>query len=343
MRTLPAMSVVRPRPRLLAPALAAGVVVLGAAGCGGGGSSSSAATAAPVPPDVKAAETVSLGSFPKPAGRSLQEIANTLQPGPQVGLASSVFTPGVNRLAFGMIGSDGGFLYAPSAVYIARTPTDPAEGPYPAPADPMTVRSPYQSRTAASGSGEIKAIYSAKVPFRSVGRHAVLVASRSGGKLLGGTTTVDVARRTSIPGVGERPPAVDTPTVASVGGDVKKLDTRVPPSDMHDVSFKDVLGKRPTVLLFATPQFCQSRVCGPVTDIAVQLKAAYGDRVAFIHNEVYRDNNPKLGLRPQLTAFGLKTEPWLFAVNRQGRIVARLEGAFGVSAFRAAVEKALNG
>ncbi len=337
------MSVARPPSRLLAPALVAGAVVLGAAGCGGGGTSSSAATAAPVPPEVKAAETVPVARFPKSAGRSLQQIANTLQPGPQVGLASSVFTPGVNRLAFGLIGSGGGFLYAPSVVYLARGPDAPAQGPYPAPADPMTVRSPYQSRTAASGSGDIKAIYAANVPFRSAGRHAVLVASRSGGRLLGATTTVDVVRRTAIPGVGERPPAVATPTAASVGGDLKAIDTRVPPSDMHDVSFKDVLGKRPAVLLFATPQFCQSRVCGPVTDIAVQLKAAYGNRVAFIHNEVYRNNDPKQGLRPQLTAFHLQTEPWLFVVGRDGKIVARLEGAFGVNAFRAAVEKALQG
>lgn len=336
------MTAARPRFRLLAPALAAGAVVLAAAGCGGGGGGSkAAATAAPVPPAVKAAQTVPLAKFPKPNGRSLQEIANTLQPGPQVGLASSVFTPGVNRLAFGLIGTGGGFFYAPSAVYVARTPGSLAEGPYPAPADPMTVRPPYLSRTSAADPGDIKAIYSADVRFRSPGTHAVLVASSSGGKLVGGTTTVQVAKRTAIPGVGDRPPAIATPTVASVGGNVKSIDTRVPPSNMHEVSFKDVLGRKPVALLFSTPQFCQSRVCGPVTDIAVQMQAAYGKRMAFIHNEVYRDNNPKKGLRPQLLAFNLRTEPWLFVVNREGVIVARLEGAFGVDAFRAAIEKAL--
>ena len=41
---------------------------------------------------------------------------------------------------------------------------------------------------------------------------------------------------------------------------------------MHAVSFKDVLGKRPIALLFSTPQLCISKVCGPVTDIAVQLE-----------------------------------------------------------------------
>jgi len=335
------MTVLPPRFRLLVPALAAGALVLAAAGCGGGSGSGAAATAAPVPPAVKAAQTVPLSQFPKPNGRSLQEVANALQPGPQVGLASSVFTPGVNRVAFGLIGADGGFLYAPSAIYVARTPNSPAEGPYPAPTDPMTVRPPYQSRSAAAGDNDIKAVYAAHVRFNSSGPHALLVATRSGGKLLGGTTTVEVAKRTPIPGVGDRPPAIATPTVASAGGDVRSIDTRIPPDDMHQVSFKDALGHKPIALLFATPQFCQSRVCGPVTDIALQMQAAYGKRMVFIHNEVYRDNNPKKGLRPQLLAFHLRTEPWLFVVNAKGRIVARLEGAFGVDAFRAAVQKAL--
>ena len=42
---------------------------------------------------------------------------------------------------------------------------------------------------------------------------------------------------------------------------------------MHDVDFADALGKKPVVLLFATPLLCQSRVYGPVADIAEEVKA----------------------------------------------------------------------
>jgi hypothetical protein len=94
-------------------------------------------------------------------------------------------------------------------------------------------------------------------------------------------------------------------------------------------------------LLFATPQLCQSRVCGPVTDIALQTEHEFGDRVTFIPNEVYVDNDANKGLRPQLAAFHLRTEPWLFTFDRQGRVAARLEGAFAVRSFRRAVEAAL--
>jgi hypothetical protein len=94
-------------------------------------------------------------------------------------------------------------------------------------------------------------------------------------------------------------------------------------------------------LLFSTPQLCTSRVCGPVTDVAVSLQQQFAGRIAFIHQEVYVNNNPQKGLRPQLNAFHLRTEPWLFAIDRRGVIVARLEGAFGVNELRAALKAAL--
>ena len=110
---------------------------------------------------------------------------------------------------------------------------------------------------------------------------------------------------------------------------------------MAAVSLNQVLGKRPVALLFSTPQLCVSRVCGPVTDIAVQLQHRFGNKVAFIHQEVYVDNQPSKGLRSQLKAFHLRTEPWLFAINRHGTIVARLEGAFGTTELTQAIQAAL--
>lgn len=161
------------------------------------------------------------------------------------------------------------------------------------------------------------------------------------GKLVGAASQVEVRRSSPIPGVGDRPPRVSTDTVARAKGNVGAIDTRVPHDDMHRVDFRDVIGKRPVVLLFSTPQLCQSRVCGPVTDLELELEHTYGKRVTFIHQEVYRDNEIKKGLRPPLKAFHLETEPWVFAFNRNGRVAPRLEGAFGINVFRSSVEAAL--
>jgi len=37
----------------------------------------------------------------------------------------------------------------------------------------------------------------------------------------------------------------------------------------------------------------------------------------------------------------VQTEPWLFAIKRDGTIAARVEGSFGVNAFSQAVQAAL--
>ena len=108
---------------------------------------------------------------------------------------------------------------------------------------------------------------------------------------------------------------------------------------MAEADFADVLGKKPIVLLFATPQFCESRVCGPVVDVAAQVQRDYGDEVEFIHMEIYNDNDPSKGIRPQVRAFRLPSEPWLFVMDRQGKITTALEGAFGVDELTAAVEE----
>jgi hypothetical protein len=126
-----------------------------------------------------------------------------------------------------------------------------------------------------------------------------------------------------------------------VSGKVSLLTTRQPPEQMHSVSLQTVLGKRPVALLFSTPQFCISRICGPVTDVAVSLQHQFAGRVTFIHEEVYAQNQPKLGFRSQMKAFHLHTEPWLFTINRHGIITARLEGAFGTNELRQALESSL--
>jgi hypothetical protein len=333
------------RPTLVAAACA-GLFALtgcGASGdSGGGGASSFNATSAPVSPAVAAAEHPTVADFPRADGRTLQQLADTLTPGPQVGLATSVYTQGMNRLAFGMIDAKGGYLYDRTAIYVATSPNARAQGPFLAPADSLQVRPAFRSQTSAGDPDSVQAIYHTNVRLPRTGEWYVLAVTRVGSKLMGATTQFKVARSSPIPAVGQPAPRVDTPTLASVGGDVAKIDTRVPPDQMHAVSFRDVVGRRPVMLLFATPALCQSRVCGPVTDIAAQLQAAYGKQVAFIHNEVYNDNDPNKGLRPQLVAYHLTTEPWLFAVNREGRVVARLQGAFGIEEFRAAVQAAMN-
>ncbi len=194
----------------------------------------------------------------------------------------------------------------------------------------------------AAGCDGVAAVYAAEVPFKRPGRYAVLALTKVDSGLAGALTEVEVSAETEIPEVGKRPPPVDTDTVADVDGDLEMIDTRVPPApELHEKSFRQVLDERPVALLFATPQLCQSRVCGPVVDIALQLEQEYGDEMTFIHQEVYIDDDPAKGLRQPLRAFELQTEPWLFTVDADGKVAARLEGSFGLRGFEQAVQAAL--
>jgi hypothetical protein len=201
----------------------------------------------------------------------------------------------------------------------------------------------YRSRQAASEEDPFAAVYAARVPFERKGNYSVLTVTRSGNTMLAAPAQIQVRTKKAdpVPDVGEAAPRVATDTVESASGNVESIDTRVPPSDMHEESFDELVGSEPVALLFATPQLCQSRVCGPVVDVALQLKSRYGDRMKFIHQEVYVDNDPNKGLREPLQAFKVPTEPWLFVVGADGKITARLEGSFGLGAFEEAIESAL--
>lgn len=320
------------------------------AGCGGGDdggkeTEGSLPQSSELRAQLRAATSSRAQDFPAVRGRTLQQVANSLDgTGPQVGLGTSVVTaPGTNRIAFGVIDEKTGFVYGATAVYVAASANAAARGPFPAPADLLLTDQAYKSRQAATEKDRFAAIYAADIPFERSGNTAMLVVTKIGNQLVGAGTGIRVIPRARdrVARVGTRAPTVNTDTTTSAKGDVASIDTRVPPDDMHDTDFADVVGKKPVALLFATPQLCESRVCGPVVDIAQQLKQTYGDRVTFIHQEVYVDNDLSKGLRAPLKRFGLHTEPWLFVVDRNGRIAARLEGSFGFDAFKKALDAGL--
>jgi hypothetical protein len=228
------------------------------------------------------------------------------------------------------------------ALYTADTHGGNLAGPYPAHAESLAVAPQYLSQTVAQDSTAAHSVYVAQVPFTSRGAQNVLALARVAGKLeFANGSTVTVGRPGGPPDVGRPAIPVHTPTIGQVGqANAASIDTRQPPaSDLQQVDFASVLRKKPVVLLFATPQLCASRVCGPVVDVEEQVKAAIGDRVAFIHMEIYKQNQVSKGFRPQVAAWHLPTEPWAFVIDSSGRIAERFEGAFSVAELTSAARK----
>jgi hypothetical protein len=328
-------------------------LVAALAGCGttesDGGSSKDAIKSvnASVRSKVSAAQSVDAASFPKPmAGQSLEEFSGQFDTqGPQAIAASSVFRPPSNRLAFGLLDTSRRFAYGKTVVYVQRRGGSTIAGPIAAPADVLVTQPRYRSQQAASEKDPFAAIYETHVPTAKPGIYNILAVSElDGGRRIAAPMSIQVVSKAKdrIPDVGERAPKVRTDTLGSVKGNTALLDTRIPPApELARASFDKVVGHKPVALLFATPQLCQSRVCGPVTDEMLQLEQTYGDRMAFIHQVVYVANDPSRGLRPPLERFRLPSEPWLFTVRADGTIAARLEGSIGIRAFEGAIKAAL--
>lgn len=123
-----------------------------------------------------------------------------------------------------------------------------------------------------------------------------------------------------------------TPTVTDDRG-VFSICTQDPQCGMHDMSLDEALATgRPVAVMFATPQFCQTAVCGPSVATLDGLREGgdWGDTL-FVHSEIFAEEpsgSDVAGtpLAEAVAAWGLPTEPWFFTVGPDGVIVDRLDG-----------------
>lgn len=137
----------------------------------------------------------------------------------------------------------------------------------------------------------------------------------------------------AAPIVGALAPKAASPTKAHPLG-AQQICTRVPPCPLHRVSLSDVIGKgKPVLVLFATPEFCQTAYCGQVLDALLQIVPPYQAKVDVVHVEIY-EKDPQGTLIPTVKAWNLQSEPWCFGVDGTGRITARLDSAFDAAEMR---------
>ena len=331
-----ASAVARSKPIVAGLMCAVAAVLVAACATGDDPAQETSRSSAP-PPVATAAD------FPTPGGRTLDEIREGLAPGPVLAPSASLLEPGRNRFGFGLFDRARKQIdKTPVALYVAPAGGGEAKGPFPATWESLETDPAFRSESTAGDPDAARSLYLAKLPFPKPGQYELLGVVRLDKRLMAAEPvqrTVTVVKDGLVPKVGERAPRISTPTKDDVAS-IEEIETRVPPDSMHEVDFADVLGKRPIVLLFATPALCQSRVCGPVVDIAEQVKAAHKGDAAFIHMEIFNDNRPERGQRPQVRAWSLPTEPWAFAIDRNGVVAARLEGAFSAKELEAAVKAA---
>jgi len=289
--------------------------ILLAAGCGGGGAGEGGTTSS------TAGET--LESLWRGSGENVGAVAGT-----------SDFQVGPNRVSFLVVDKQGRVSDRPTArVWVAHGLKQTPYTETTARLEPIGVPG---GETADAGG-----IYVAHIETPGPGTYWYL-AKPVGGPKIGALGNVVVKEKSAAPSVGDRAIPSRTPTLASTGGDLSELTTaRHPDRDLYRSSVAEALAAHaPFVLAFATPEFCQSRTCGPVVDVvsAVRKREPAGSPVRFIHVEIYKDNDPANGVNRWVDQWRLPTEPFTYVVDRTGVIRTKLEGAFSVGELQHAVD-----
>jgi hypothetical protein len=293
-----------------------------AAGCGGSdGGDDAAGTTAPTttaaPP-----QTETLEDLWRAPGEDVAVVPGT-----------SDHKVGVNRISFLVVDKQGALVERPLArVWVAR-------GLKQAPFAETTARLEPIGVPGGESAG-VGGIYVTRITTPTPGKYWIM-AEPVGGRKIQALGNVVVARKSAAPSVGDRAIPSKTPTLASTGGDMSELTTaRHPDRALYRTSVAQAMAaKRPFVVSFATPQYCQTRTCGPTVDVvsAVRKVQPAPSDVDFIHVEIYQDNDPAKGVNRWVKEWGLPTEPFTFVVDRTGVIRSKLEGAFSVDELKRAV------
>ncbi len=177
-------------------------------------------------------------------------------------------------------------------------------------------------------------IYTATMTFDRVGLWKIKINSTTDESFQPASSGVLVKSATEAPNIGD-PAPLSVTKVAESREDLKMITSDPDPDfDLYQISFDEaVASKKPTVITFSTPAYCQSGTCGPQTRVLGQLEEIHRETCNFIHVEIF-DNpdemvatgDPSLGIEaPVIREWNFSTEPWTFIVDSDGIVRGRYE------------------
>ena len=266
----------------------------------------------------------------------------TARAGPDVAatMGSEDFAVGDNRVVFLVVRENGALVQSPAA-----TVEYASEGEQPRTAKALL--QPLGAHEHAHGDDaeprdhlDVTDVYVAHVDTPKPGRYW-FVAGPAGEKIQA-VGSLEVQEHSVSPALGAKAPASDNPTLGT--GPAKEITTAHPPdTELLRYSIADsIRAHAPFVVVFATPEFCVSRVCGPTVEVVEKVAGKFArSGIRFIHVEIYKDNDPKKGFNRWVQEWNLPTEPWVFLVDAAGVIRGKFEGAVSVDELETAVREDL--
>lgn len=188
-----------------------------------------------------------------------------------------------------------------------------------------------------------------EVRFDRAGFWEVAVAAPIDGKRETATAAFEVLEHSPIPAVGDPAPRTENPVGRDPAVPAKAIDSRagptepIPDPELHSTTVAAAIAaNRPVMVVVSTPTYCQSRFCGPITDSVSELAKQHGERMTFVHLEVWLDfenNEVNPAAKEWISPPGVTDarEPWVFVVGRDGRITHRFDNVATDAELKAAV------
>ena len=265
-------------------------------------------------------------------------------------LAAAEFVPGPNRFPFGLVDKNGAFLEG-AEVSVRFFELEGETSRFHAEAQAIW-REVEGTTPHLHDDGELHlhldyaGLYVVdEVTFPSAGIWGAEFVAADGATTEGAAFRVQA--EASAPLIGDAAPRTANLTIHDAP--FVEISTRPVEGDaLHNVSVAAAIDAgEPFVVFFASPQFCVSALCGPVTDALELVQKELGGTVEVIHIEPWAldaaRNEGRLTPSAEMLEWGLPSEPWTFVVDGSGRISARYEGLVTAEEVVGAVHAAQRG
>lgn len=193
----------------------------------------------------------------------------------------------------------------------------------------------------------IRGLYTASMTFDRPGTWTInVLVARPDGRNGRIALSVAIAERASAPVVGAAAPKSKNRTAKDIPSLDRLTSGSTPDPALYQRRIADSIeARRPVVAIFTSPAFCTTPLCGPQVEEASELVKQYGDRVDFVHIDLFENPREIKGdlkqakRSPLLKDWGLHTDQWTFIIDANGIVAGRFEAFVP----RAELEASING
>lgn len=193
-------------------------------------------------------------------------------------------------------------------------------------------------------------LYRARVPIDTVGRWQVEARARFDGSVARGSAVFDVFPDGGTPGLGSLVPGGDTPTMRDAHSLMHHISSDPEPlTAFYTWSLDDALAQgQPTVFVLDSYAFRPDASCGGALGVLHEIFIDYPG-ITIIHAEPWHVTHGPDGmltldppggpavLTDYAEAWGTTEPPWVFVIDRAGRLRAKFNGIMGSDELRAAM------